>query len=206
MIWGYHHFRNPPTYSLPDLWFAPETSTSSGSIKSLPPVNFEEIWGEGALFFWSSVVFLRSKMLMVWSWWGGSMVSWMWCPPYSNFTADYRSSIFWRWLGDLAFTLGHAFENVWMDRRCLWSWHRGCWGVIAGGAGRNERKNWQKTSWILIFRNGVFFDSFFLFSCSFLMLSNWRLRIDGKRLWDPYHPMSWYILPTFWLVFDGFWW
>jgi len=109
-----------------------------------------------------------------WSWWevmvhecGASLF---------NFTADYRSSIFWRWLGDLAL-LWARFRERWMTGDAF---DRGIEvvGGYCGGAGRTRGKL-AKTSWILIFEMG------FLIVFLFLVVSHaqyWRLRIDGKRL------------------------
>ena len=111
--------------------------------------------------FWHE---LMSPLDLQRCWWlelVGGHGSWMWCLliqlhcwlSFFDFLAmAWRSGVT---LGTLSRTLD--------DRRCLWSWHRGCWGVLRGSR-QNERKI-GKNELDIDFRNG-FFDSFFV-SCSF---------------------------------------
>ena len=156
MIWGYHHFRNPP-HTVAWFMICPWTSTSSGSINLFT----RELWrdlGEGPFF--GARLFCDQRC-----WWlelVGGHGSWMWCLliqlhgwlSFFDFLAmAWRSGVT---LGTLSRTLD--------DRRCLWSWHRGCWGVLRGSRAERE-ENWQKRVGYWFFEMG-FFDSFFV-SCSF---------------------------------------
>ena len=134
MIWG-TTILGTPTYSCL-IYDLPLNIYFKWINKSLPPVNFEEIWGRGPFL---ELGCFAIKDADGWSWWevmvhecGASLF---------NFTADYRSSIFWRWLGRSGVTLGTLSRTL-DDRRCLWSWHRGCWGYCGEQAEREE--NWQK--------------------------------------------------------------